>query len=66
MVDVFLLGGGECQALRHEIEMHESERAVGEEICGRINISCIFGAEAKGCVREAMRGDMRDGGGENG
>lgn len=46
--------------------MHEAECAAGKEVRRRIDIAGVFGTEGEGCKREAVRGDVWNGGGEDG
>jgi hypothetical protein len=46
--------------------MNESEGTVGKEIGGCIDVTCVFCGEGQSGVREAMGGDVWDGGGEDG
>jgi len=56
----------ECQTLRVEVVMHKAEGTGGEEIRGCIDVASLFGSYRECCVREAVGGDVGDGGGEDG
>jgi hypothetical protein len=45
--------------------MHEMKCAAREEVRRGIDVAGVFGAEGERCMREAMRWDVRDGGGED-
>ena len=40
--------------------MDQAERAAGEEVGGRVNVSNLFGSKGEGGVCEAVGGDMLD------
>lgn len=56
----------ESQTLRIEVVMHEAEGPIGKEICGCINVSCVFRPKRQSGVRETMGRYVWDGGCEDG
>lgn len=45
---------------------NEVEGAIGEEVCGDVEVSIVFCAQGEGLLGEAMGWNVAEGGGEDG